>query len=55
MKQWMTREQYTGFCLGNSLKYLGRFNLSASGKGGMNDLLKAKQYLDWLIAVESEE
>ena len=53
-------EQLTGFLHGNCLKYLLRFNVNPSlsgthGKGGLVDLKKARQYLDWLIELESTE
>lgn len=34
-----------GFCVGNAIKYLWRWK----GKGGVEDLKKARWYLDWLI------
>ena len=37
------------------IKYVGRFYASAPGKGGLPDLVKAKDYLDRLIALEEEE
>lgn len=43
-----TREEYVGFLKGNILKYLLRYE----SKGGVDDLLKCKSYLDMLIAVE---
>ena len=33
------------FCQGNVVKYICRYNL----KGGIDDLLKAKQYIDFII------
>lgn len=50
-------EQFTGYCHGNCLKYLLRFNVNPAltgtqGKGGLADLKKAKQYLEWLIETE---
>lgn len=38
------------FCKGNIVKYLSRYPL----KGGVDDLKKARQYLDWLIAEEEK-
>jgi hypothetical protein len=55
MHSWMTHEQMTGFLLGNCLKYLGRFNCQAPGKGGETDLLKARDYLNRLINLEGQE
>ena len=37
------------------IKYVGRFYATAPGKGGLPDLLKAKDCLDRLIALEEEE
>lgn len=43
----MTPEMFEGFCAGNALKYLSRYRL----KGGLEDLKKAKWYLNRLIQV----
>lgn len=43
-----TKEEYIGFLKGNILKYLLRYE----SKGGVEDLLKCKSYLNMLIAVE---
>lgn len=37
------------YCEGNAIKYLTRWRL----KGGVEDLRKARVYLDWLIQSES--
>ena len=47
MESWMTKEQFIGFLIGNSIKYLARFEF----KGGTEDLKKARHYLDKLIEV----
>lgn len=52
MRAWLSAEQLTGFFLGNAIKYLARFNAKAPGKGGLSDLRKAREYLDWLIQIE---
>lgn len=52
MKAWMSEEQFSGYLLGNTLKYLARFNAKAPGKGGLPDLKKALHYLDKLIEWE---
>lgn len=39
------------YCVCNIIKYVSRYKK----KEGMKDLLKAKQYLDWLIELESHE
>ena len=41
----MTREQFAGFLRGNAIKYLAR----CDDKGGVEDLKKARHYLDRLI------
>lgn len=48
ISSWLTDEQFIGFCLGSALKYLGRFNVKAKGKGGAKDIAKAIDYLEWL-------
>jgi hypothetical protein len=47
MQAWMTPEQFAGFLMGNSIKYLARWQ----EKGGVEDLCKARHYLDKLIEV----
>ncbi|MEG0408708.1 MAG: DUF3310 domain-containing protein [Bacilli bacterium] len=44
-----TQEEFRGYCKGNVIKYMSRWQ----NKGGIEDLKKAKQYIDFLI--ESEE
>lgn len=48
INEWLTDEQFNGFCLGTALKYLGRYNLKAKGKGGIRDIEKAIDYLEWM-------
>lgn len=43
----MTKEQFSGFLRGNSIKYLAR----CDDKGGIEDLKKARHYLDKLIEI----
>lgn len=45
MQAWMTHEEFTGFLRGNVIKYVARCN----EKGGIEDLKKARHYLDKLI------
>lgn len=52
MKAWMSEEQYTGYLLGCTIKYLARFNTVAQAKGGLPDLKKAAHYLEQLIQQE---
>lgn len=44
----MSTKEFLGFCRGNCMKYLWRYNC----KGGVEDLKKAKVYLDWMIENE---
>lgn len=41
----MTPEAFAGYCKGNIMKYIYRYE----DKGGAEDLLKARMYLQWLI------
>lgn len=45
IKDILTAEEYAGYLRGNITKYMHRFR----DKGGVQDLKKARQYLDWLI------
>jgi hypothetical protein len=45
MQAWMTEQQFSGFLRGNAIKYLAR----CDDKGGIEDLKKARHYLDKLI------
>lgn len=49
MAAWMSAEQMRGFLRGNCIKYLARCEV----KGGVEDLRKARHYLDRLIEWES--
>lgn len=51
LKAWLPEEQYKGFLLGNTLKYLSRL-----GKKDENvrELKKARWYLDKLIETEND-
>lgn len=40
-----TKEEFVGFCTGNVMKYISRWRK----KGGVEDLEKAKVYLNWAI------
>ena len=48
IRDTLTPEQYTGYCAGNVVKYISRYRK----KGGVEDLEKARVYLDWLIEAE---
>lgn len=45
IKDTLTKEEYVGYCMGNVIKYVSRWRK----KGGVEDLKKAKVYLDWAI------
>lgn len=45
IKASMSHHQYLGYLKGNVMKYVWRFDR----KNGVEDLEKAKVYLDWLI------
>jgi transposase-like protein len=47
MEAWMSQEAFAGFLRGNAIKYLAR----TDKKGGVEDLKKARHYLDKLIEV----
>lgn len=44
----MTRESFIGYCQGCVMKYMCRYK----NKNGVEDLEKAKMYLDFIISVE---
>lgn len=47
MQAWMTPEAFAGFLRGNAIKYLAR----TDKKGGLEDVLKARHYIEKLIEV----
>lgn len=51
MQAWMTHEEFAGFLRGNVIKYIARCN----EKGGIEDLKKARHYLDKLIETLAEQ
>jgi len=48
MAAWMDPLEFRGFLRGNVIKYLARYR----DKGGVEDLRKARHYLDRLIEAE---
>jgi len=50
MESWMTPEEFRGFLKGNSIKYLARCN----SKGGVEDVKKARHYIDKLVEVMND-
>lgn len=45
MQSWMSSDQFEGYLRGNVIKYLCRYDK----KGGVEDLYKARHYLEKLI------
>lgn len=45
MECWLSPKEFEGFLRGNALKYLARY----PDKGGVEDVKKARHYLDKLI------
>lgn len=45
MEEWLSKEQFSGFLVGNVIKYVARYG----SKNGLEDLKKAQHYLDKLI------
>lgn len=45
IKDKLTPNQFVGYCIGNCLKYLSRYQK----KNGKEDLQKAQVYLNWAI------
>ena len=45
MRLGLTDAEFEGYCIGNVMKYLLRHKY----KGGLNDLLKAQEYIEFLI------
>lgn len=45
MRLGLTDAEFEGYCIGNVMKYILRHKY----KGGLNDLLKAREYIDFLI------
>lgn len=41
----LTEDEFIGYCIGNVMKYTSRYR----HKGGLEDLRKAKVYLQWAI------
>lgn len=51
LRDKLTKEEFTGFCMGNVLKYSSRWRK----KDGLQDLKKAKVYLEWAIETAEKE
>ena len=51
IRDTLTKEGFTEYCGGNVLKYVSRWR----HKGGVEDLEKAKVYLEWMIESARKE
>ena len=51
MRLGLTDEEFEGYCIGNVMKYILRYK----HKGGDDDLLKARKYIDFLIRLYRSE
>ena len=55
MEAWMPPAQFRGFLLGSAIAYLARVNTKGvEGKGGVQDIKKARHYLDKIIELSDE-
>lgn len=53
MKEWLTDDQYMGFCLGNAIKYIARYDKKGTP---VEDINKAIVYLEWAkLHMESQK
>lgn len=55
IKAKLTPEQYTGYLLGNALKYQCRLMHKHAGQGRIRDAVKAKNYSSWLLTELEEQ
>lgn len=51
IKDKLTADQFLGYCIGNTIKYISRFQKKGNPK---EDLEKAKVYLGWAIEAQEE-
>lgn len=51
IKSILSKEKFEGYCRGNVIKYI----LRADSKNGIEDLKKARVYLDWEIESKESE
>lgn len=56
MEAWLSPNQFRGFLIGSAIAYLARVNTKGvEGKGGIQDIKKARHYLDKIIELEEKE
>lgn len=51
MRIGLSEAEFEGYCIGNVMKYILRYKY----KGGDDDLLKARKYIDFLIRMYRSE
>ena len=51
MRLGLTDAEFDGYCIGNVMKYI----LRCKHKGGINDLYKAREYIDFMIRAYDDE
>lgn len=51
IKDKLTPDQFLGYCIGNTIKYISRFQKKGNPT---EDLEKARVYLGWAIATQEE-
>jgi hypothetical protein len=51
LQSWLSHEAFCGFLTGNVIKYISRWRQ----KGGVDDLRKAKHYIEKLIETALDE
>ena len=51
MAAWLSHEEFAGYLRGNVIKYVAR----CKDKGGVEDLKKARHYLDKLVEIEEQK
>lgn len=51
IKDKLTADQFLGYCIGNTIKYISRFQKKGNPK---EDLEKARVYLGWAIEAQEE-
>ena len=56
MEAWLSPNQFRGFLLGSAIAYLARVNTKGvEGKGGVQDIKKARHYLDKIIELDEKQ
>jgi hypothetical protein len=51
MRLGLSDAEFEGYCIGNVMKYILRYRY----KGGANDLVKAREYIDFMLRAYLQE